>query len=197
MIRWQSVGFLAALLVAMTAGLATARESGQPEIMFDAMARTGDDTRPVRFRSFCSSNDGPNVTGVLGVELEVMGYDQLHDVFDFDPFEGPDAHAGALTLLRANGVRDRAETRFAAAGSVVPSGTSEAFVLEVTASRRESVPLRKLAAALRPLLDGPGRLVWQQGNARSGGVPLIASVDISKAQSDQLQAGLGPCLSAR
>jgi hypothetical protein len=167
------------------------------DLAFDGVARTGDDTRPVRFRFFCSSNNGPNLTGVLSVELEVLGFEQLRPVFDFDPFEGPDAHAGALTLLRTNGVRSKAEGRFTATGSIIPSGSGEAFMLEVTASRREAGPLRKLAAALRPLMDAPGRLEWRQGNAKNGGVPLVAGLDLTKAQGDELKAGVGACVDAR
>lgn len=191
------------LAIALTAGVmlvatvAKAQDLEPPGIAFDGVARTGTDTRPVRFRFFCSSNEGPNVTGVLAVELEVKDHEQLRAVFDFDPFEGPDANAGPLTLLRADGARTKASNRFAAAGSVVPSGSSEAFALEVAASRREPGPLRKLAAVLRPLVDGPGQLVWLQGNAKQGGTPMSASLNLTKTQSDQLKAGLGPCLGAR
>ena len=191
------------LAIALTAGVmlvatvAKAQDLEPTGIAFDGVARTGTDTRPVRFRFFCSSNEGPNVTGVLAVELEVKDHEQLRAVFDFDPFEGPDANAGPLTLLRADGARTKASNRFAAAGSVVPSGSSEAFALEVAASRREPGPLRKLAAVLRPLVDGPGQLVWLQGNAKQGGTPMSASLNLTKTQSDQLKAGLGPCLGAR
>lgn len=198
MLSLRTAGFLAAAgLFAMTAEQAAARGADPLEFTFDGTARIGGDTRPVRLRLFCSSNDGPHVTGALSVVLEVPGYEQLHDVFDFDPFEGPDANAGALTLLRTSGVRSKAGARFPASGFVVPSGSSEAFALEVTASRREAGPLRKLAAVLRPLLDGPGHLEWRQDNTWASGVPLVAGVDLTKAQGDQVKAGLGPCLDAR
>ncbi|HEX3990975.1 MAG TPA: hypothetical protein VHX39_07365, partial [Acetobacteraceae bacterium] len=88
MIRW----FAAALFA--IADLTADANAQAPDTVFDGTARTGTDTRAVRFRFFCSSNNGPNITGVLGVELEVPQYEQLRPVFDFDPFEGPDAHAG-------------------------------------------------------------------------------------------------------
>jgi hypothetical protein len=188
MIRW-----FAALLLAI-AGLTADANAQAPEIVFDGTARTGTDTRAVRFRFFCSSNNGPNVTGVLAVELEVPQYEQLRPVFDFDPFEGPDAHAGPLTQLTATGAQNKASDQFAAAGSVVPSG---AFVLGVDASRRDSRLLRKLAAAVRPLTEGPAQLVWQQGNAKPGGTPMTATLELNEARSAQLKGGLGPCLAAR
>jgi hypothetical protein len=195
MVRWYLAYSLAALSIAAIG--AKAQVQSPPGIVFDGVARTGTDTRPVRFRFFCSSNQGPNLTGVLAVVLEIPEYEQLHAVFDFDPFEGPDAHAGPLTRLQTNGARAKADDRFTAAGSVIPSGSSEAFALEIDASRRESGPLRKLAAVLRPLVDGNGHLVWLQGNAKSGGTPMSASLDLTQIQSDQLKSGLGPCLGAR
>ena len=185
-----------ALITTVVAG-AKAQDQGPGGVAFDGVARTGTDTRPVHFRFFCSSNNGPNVTGALAVEMEVPQYQQLHTFFDFDPFEGPDAQAGPLTSLRAEGSRTKASDRFTAAGSIVGSGASESFVFGVAASRREAVPLRKLVAALRPLVDGPGRLVWQQGNASAGGTPINASLDLARVQSDQLKNALSPCLGTR
>ncbi len=123
MVRWSALAVVA--IAGLMAG-AKAQDRGPPDIVFDATARTGTDTRPVRFRFFCSSNGGPNVTGVLAVELEIPQYEQLRPVFDFDPFEGPDAHAGPLTRLRSAGVRSKASGRFTAAGSIIPAG---AFML--------------------------------------------------------------------
>jgi hypothetical protein len=193
MVRWC----LAVVAIAAVAAGAQAQDRGSLGVVFDGTARTGNDTRPVRFRFFCSSNNGSNVTGVLAVELEIPQYDQPGPVFDFAPFEGPDANAGPLTQLRSAGVRSQASDRFTAAGSVIPSGASEAFMLGVDASRREPGPLRKLAAVLRPLTDGPAQLAWLQGNAKPGGTPMVAGLDLSQAQSEQLKSGLGPCLGAR
>jgi hypothetical protein len=186
---------LAVVAIAAVAAGAQAQDRGPLGVVFDGVARTGNDTRPVRFRFFCSSNNGPNVTGVLAVELEIPQYEQLN--FDFSPFEGPGANAGPLTQLGSAGARSKGGDRFAAAGSIVPSGASEAFMLGVNASRREPGPLRKLAAVLRPLTEGPAQLAWQQGNAKSGGKPMVAGLDLSQAQSEQLKSGLGPCLGAR
>lgn len=198
MTDWRTARFLAVLGVVLAVRVpAHAQDQRPPGISFDGVARTGTDTRPVRFRFFCSSNDGPDVTGVLAVELAVPGYDQLHDMFDFDPFEGPDAAAGPLTLLQVNGTHATAADRFTASGSVVPFGTSEAFALAVSASRRDPGPLRRLAAVLRPLTNGAGRLVWSQSNSKPGGTPLRASLELTPARSEQLRTGLGPCVGIR
>ncbi|HEX3995925.1 MAG TPA: hypothetical protein VHX39_32550, partial [Acetobacteraceae bacterium] len=107
---------------------------------------------------------------------------------------GPDAHAGPLTQLTAAGAHSKASDRFAAAGSVVPSG---AFMLGVAASRRDSRQLRKLAAVVRPLTEGPAQLVWQQGNAKPGGTAMTATLELSEARYEQLKSGLGSCLAVR
>jgi hypothetical protein len=198
MVRWYA---LAALAIAGSVAGVHAQDRGPSEVVVDGSARTGSDTRPVRFHFFCSSNNGPSVTGVLAVELEIPQYEQLSTFFDFAPFEGPDAHAGPLTQLRSAGVRSKATDQFTVAGSIVPSdnpsGASEAFMLGVDASRREAATLRKLAAVLRPLTEGPAQLAWQQGNAKPGGTPMTATLELSLAQSEQLKTGLGPCLGAR
>jgi hypothetical protein len=197
MAGWHAGCILATMSIAGLVPGASAQDQGPGGIAFDGVARTGTDTRPVQFRFFCSSNDGPNVTGALVVELEIPQYEQLRAVFDFDPFEGPDAHAGPLTQLRAEGARTRSGDRFTASGSISASGSPGTFVLEVAASRREAGPLRRLASVLRPLTGGPAQLEWRQGNAKPGGTPMIASLDLSQVQSNQLKGGLGPCLGAR
>jgi hypothetical protein len=163
-------------------------------MVFDATAQIGPENRPVRFHFFCSDNQGPNLTGVLSVELETTRYEELSDRFDFLPFEGPDANAGALSSLQANGPRTKASDRFTASGSATPADGADSFTLEITASRREAGPLRKLAAVLRPLIEGPGRLVWHQGAAHRGGAPLVATLDLIQARSDELKSGLRGCL---
>jgi hypothetical protein len=175
----------------------TAQGQTRPEMVFEASAQIGPQNRPVRFHFFCSENEGPNLTGVLSVELETTRYEELREQFDFTPFEGPDADAGALSSLQVNGPRAKASDRFAAAGSATPTDGADSFTLEVTASRREAGPLRKLATVLRPLIDGPGRVIWRQAAANRGGVPLIATLDVTQARSDELKSGLARCLATR
>jgi hypothetical protein len=194
MVRWYA---LAVVAIAGVIVAAKAQVPAPPGIVFDGTARVGSDTRPVRFRFFCSSNSGPNVTGVLAVELEIPQYDQLSSVFDFEPFEGPDANAGPLTLLRTSGAHGTASGRFTVSGSIIPSGASEAFMLGIDASRRDAVPLRNLAAILRPLTGSPAQLIWEQGNASPGGKPMTATLVLNEARSAQLKTGIGPCLGAR
>jgi hypothetical protein len=204
MVRRHTAYYLAATMIAcliVPNVTALAQTTGQAGIGFDAEAQTGPDKRRVRFRFFCSSNAGPNVTGVLSVQLEVTRYQQLRSVFDFDPFEGPDAKAGSLSRLQTTGLKAKASDSFSASGSVLAAGMSpgstEAFMLEVSASRRDNARLRKLIAVLRPLMDGPGQLTWRQGNIKAAGAPISATLDIGQAQYEQLKPVLGPCLTAR
>ena len=200
MVRWRTVCPAALLIMGLATTPAEARNLGVGDIAFDGVARTGTDTRPVRFRFLCSSNDGPNLTGVLSVDLTVPRFEELGAVFDFIPFEGPDANAGALTILQATGVRTRANNRFAASGSIQGTGAPYSFELDVTASRRAPAALRRLAAVLRPLLDGPAQLIWRQGNAKPGGnvkpggTPMLTSLELTRERADQLKVALGPCL---
>jgi hypothetical protein len=50
---------------------------------------------------------------------------------------------------------------------------------------------------LHPLTEGPAQLAWQQGNAKPGGTPMTATLELGLAQSELLKSGLGPCLGAR
>lgn len=186
---------LAALAMPVTEAVAQ-RPDAAPAI-FAGTARTGADTRAVRFRFSCTSNDGPNITGVLSVSLEIPRPDQLRSVFDFDRFEGPDSTTGALTQLQANGVRNKASNLFPANGSSQGAGRTEVFVLEVSASRRDQGALGRLVAVLRPLMDGPGQLVWRQGAGKPGGTPIHANLDLLQERADQLKAALGSCVAAR
>lgn len=169
-----------------------------PEVILAGRAQTGPDSGPVRFRFFCSANNGANVTGVLSAGLEVPNVAQTRSVFDVDPFEGPSAHAGALSDLEASGGHGGARASFTAAGYYPPDPPGS-FMLEVSASRRPAgnARLKAVAQVLRVLTDAPGRLVWRQGNATPGGVPIVATAQIEKADADRLRLVLGPCLGAQ
>lgn len=182
------------LAVSWFAPGAVAQPPAGTEAVFDASARTGSGMRPVRFRFLCTPNQGPSLTGVLAVTLEIPRHARLSAVFDFDKFDGPDATAGALSHLQANGVRTKAGNRFVASGSIPDGGPNASFVFDVSASRRDPASLVRLAAVLRPLLDGPGQFVWRQGNARPGGVSIDASLDLPQERAERLKAVLGPCL---
>jgi len=183
-------------LFALTVLLASAavRAADAPEAVFAGTARIGTDTRQATFRFGCSSNRGPNLTGVLGVELEIPRAAELMPAFDVIPFEGPDAEAGALTHLEASGGTAKARDDFTASGwyPVADSGTS--FAWGVNASRRAAKEMRKLAPVLRPLTGGGGRLVWRQGNAAKGGPPLIATLAFGPVETERLKAAIGACL---
>ena len=201
MARLRTPRSLAALLIAGLAVVpvdAISQQPGDPGVVFEGSAQTGADKRPVRFRFYCSANNGPNITGALAVALEIPHFEQLNAVFDFDPFEGPDASAGPLTHLQATGARAKAQGDFAASGFMPAPDPDAAFVLEVAAARRGNpARLAALTNVMRALVDGPSQLVWRQGNATKGGVPMNASLDLPNVRTDQLQAALGPCLGSR
>ena len=173
---------------------ATAQPPGASEAAFEGTGRAGTASRAVRFRFMCTANGGPGINGVLSVALEIPRPEQWRATFDFEPFEGPDATTGALSHVRANGVRTKAGNRFAAAGSTPDTGANAAFVFEIAASRRDPASLGRLAAVLRPLMDGPGQLVWRQGNAKREGAPIDASLELLPERAERLKGVLGPCL---
>lgn len=170
----------------------------RPEVVLAGEAKTGGDSRVVHFRLFCTPNSGPNVTGALSVALEVPQVDQLRTVFDFDPFEGPDASAGALTHVETSGVRTKAQGDFRVSGAYVPAPPG-AFMLELSADRRApgNARLKAIAALLRPLIDAPARLIWRQGNANPKGLPMVASLQVEQADAERLRTALSPCLAAK
>jgi hypothetical protein len=188
------------LLICMAllpASAAQTKDPAPPGLAYDGEARTGADIRPVRFRFLCSSNDGHDVTGVLSIELEIPRYKQLRAIFEFDPFEGPDADAAPKTLLQGTGARSKSRGRFTTSGSAISNGAIDYFALDVAASRRESGALRKLSAVLRPLMDGAGALVWNQDNAKPKGAPMVATLDLARSQAEELKTALAPCLTGR
>jgi hypothetical protein len=201
MVRMWSLVRLAGLLIAGGAAMpggAMSQQPGYPGVVFEGSAQTGADTRPVRFRFYCSANSGPNVTGALAVAVEVPRAEQLKAVFDFDPFEGPDASAGSLTRLQATGARSKSQGDFSASGFVPAPDPDASFVLEVSAARRgDAARLATLANVMRALVDSPSRLLWRQGNATKGGTPMSATLDLAKDGADQLRAALGSCLGTR
>jgi hypothetical protein len=179
--------------LAIPAPLACA-QNRTTDFVLTGRAVTGTDSRDVRATFTCSGNQGPDLTGVLSIVLEVPDVATLKPVFDFEPFEGPDAHAGARSHVaaRANGALAQAD--FTASGSI-PAEPDTSFDLEVTAARRgEPRQLAALARVLRPLTTGPGMLEWRQGNARRNEAPIVATFHLTAADAASLSVRLDSCL---
>ena len=163
MTRSRILSILAALCFGLTSAAAVAQQPDASVLTFDGVARTGADSRAVTLHVFCSPNEGRDVTGALGLDLEIPNQEQLRPVFDFDPFEGPDAHAGALTVLQANGARNKADGRFEAAGSIEDTGGVEIIRAGsggVAARAKTSGQTRRRAAPVagwRPVDLDPGQ----------------------------------------
>jgi hypothetical protein len=157
-------------------------------------AQTATDRRAVRFIFLCSANEGPQVTGVLGVELAVPRHDTLRPAFDFDAFEGPDAAAGRRTQLEttAEGATLRMQTMVSGSIGV---GEDEPFVFSaIAARRRDAARLAELSRLLAPLTRGSAQFSWSQGNTRPGGAAIIARLEVSAADAARLHTLLAPCL---
>lgn len=166
----------------------------QQSLTLAGQARTGEDVRAVRFVFLCSANEGPNVTGALGLELYVAGHGSLRGAFDFDAFEGPDARAGRLTQLETTAAGTTTRLRAMVSGWIgVDADAPFAFGLSA-ARRRDETQLREVSRLLRPLTAGAAQLVWTLGNTRPGGPSIVARLDVSPADAERLRTLLAPCL---
>jgi hypothetical protein len=154
-------------------------------------ARFGDDRRAVRFTFLCTPNAGPQVTGVLGVELAIPRHDTLRPQFNFDAFEGPDARAGRRTALESQAAGAAARMQAEVSGAI---GASEdaAFVFGLHAARRGEVArLAEVARLLAPLTLGAAQLGWTQWQPR--GAAIEARLAVSAADAARLRTLLAPC----
>ena len=162
-------------------------------------ARIAGETRPVRFTFLCSSHDGPQVTGaqmtgVMGVDLIVPRHDTLRPIFDFDPFEGPDARAGALTRLETTAEAASGSLSAMVSGSIGVEDDAPFVFSAVAARRRDAARLAELARVLAPLTTGPAQLSWTQGQTRAGAASIAAQLEVSAADAERLKGFLAPCL---
>lgn len=181
------------LLLALMAPASVAARPGET-LTLTGEARTGQDIRPARFTFLCSANDGPQVTGVLGLDLAVPRHDSLRQVFDFDAFEGPDARPGRRTRLESRAEGGSAQMETMVSGSI-GVGDDEPFVFGLSAARRrDAARLGEVSRLMAPLTQGAAQLSWSQGQPRPGGVSIIARLEISAADAARLQSLVAPCL---
>jgi hypothetical protein len=176
----------AVLLLLLTMGSAWGQTLTLP-----GEARFGDDRRAVRFTFLCSSNAGPQVTGVLGVELAIPRHDTLRPQFNFDAFEGPDARAGRRTALESQAAGAASRMQAEVSGSI---GVDEdaPFVFGLHAARRGEVArLSELSRLLAPLTLGAAQFSWTQWQPR--GQPIEARLAVSAADAARLRSLLSPC----
>ncbi|MBX9751403.1 MAG: hypothetical protein K5Q68_17585 [Roseococcus sp.] len=179
------------LLLALT-GPALARPGDT--VTLPGEARTGADLRPVRFTFVCSANDGPHVTGVLGVDLEVPHHATLRPVFDFDSFEGPDAAAGRRTRLETTAGGTPVQLQLAVSGSIGVAEDAPFIFSAIAARRQDAARLAELSRLLAPLTLGAAPFTWSQGHARPGGTAIQARLEVSAADAQRLREVLAPCL---
>ena len=62
------------------------------------------------------------------------------------------------------------------------------------ARRRDETRLREVSRLLAPRTAGPATLVWTQGNARVGGPPIMARLEVGAEDAARLRTLLTPCL---
>ncbi len=154
-------------------------------------ARFGDDRRGARFTFLCSESAGPQVTGVLGVQLELPRHDTLRRQFNFDAFEGPDARAGRRTQLESQAAGAAARMQTDVSGSIGVAEDSP-FLFGLHAARRGEVArLSELSRLMAPLTLGAAQLSWTQWQPR--GAAIEARLAVSAADAARLRALLSPC----
>lgn len=174
--------------------LGPALASPSERLTLPGEARIADDKRTVRFTFLCSANDGPQVTGVLGMDLVVPQHGAHRPLFDFDPFEGPDAQAGQLSRLETTAKAGSASMRSMASGSIGAEEDAPFVFSVIAARRRDAARLAELARLLAPLTAGAAQLTWTQANIRPGGASITARLEVSAQDSARLGALLAPCL---
>lgn len=157
-------------------------------------AWTGADQRPVRFTFLCSANEGPQVTGVLGVDLAVPHHATLRPVFDFDAFEGPDAAAGPQTRLETTAEGATLRLHIAVSGSIGVAEDSPFVFSAIAARRQDAARLAELSRLLAPLTRGAGQFTWTQDQPRAGGAAIRARLAVTAADAARLHQLLAPCL---
>lgn len=182
--------FLLLLLALSGPALARPDES----LTLPGEARTGSDLRAVRFTFLCSANEGPQVTGVLGLDLAVPRHETLRSFFDFDPFEGPDADAGRLTRLDVSSEATAIRLQTMVSGSIGVAEDAPFVFSAIAARRRDAARLADLSRLLGPLTEGATQLSWTQGNTRPGGTAILARLEVGAADAARLRALLAPCL---
>ncbi|WP_376098516.1 hypothetical protein ACE7GA_08760 [Roseomonas sp. CCTCC AB2023176] len=130
----------------------------------------------------------------------MSSHDALRPVFDFDAFEGPDADAGRHTRIGATRPQALASAPLAASGWIgvednARPGEGLPFGFGIAAPiRGDAARLAAVRQAVARVLDGPGTIVWHQGNTRPGGPPIVATVTLEAGQRDDLRRRLAPCL---
>jgi hypothetical protein len=180
------------LILLALAGPALARPG--ETLTLPGEARIGEDQRPVRFTFLCSANDGPHVTGVLGVDLAVPRHATLRPVFDFDAFEGPDAAAGRRTRLETAAEGSALRLQLAVSGSIGVAEDAPFIFSAIAARRQDAARLAELSRLLAPLTQGAATFTWSQGQTRSGGATIQARIEVSAADAPRLREMLAPCL---
>ncbi|MEP6483514.1 MAG: hypothetical protein ABJB01_03625 [Rudaea sp.] len=141
--------------------------------------------RPTTLHVGCSSDpDG----GALVIELTVADAYTKKD-FGYDDFEGPDAHAGALSRLDWITAARTTSITTTASGSYIPE-PPDAFQFGIDARSRQP---SKGATLLAAFGDQPGKLVWTQSSDDKSRRTLIATFDFDASETKRVHDVTSAC----
>jgi hypothetical protein len=134
----------------------------------------------------CSSDrDG----GALVIEITIPDANTKKD-FDYDDFEGPDAHAGALSHLEWITAAGKTSITATAAGSYIPE-PPEAFQfgIDVLSHRHSSG-----ATLMASVKNDPGKLTWTQSSYDKSKRKLVATFDMDASEAERIRETTSACL---
>ncbi len=134
----------------------------------------------------CSSDrDG----GALIIELIVPDAYTKKD-FDYDDFEGPDAHAGALSHIAWITTGGKASITTDVAGSYIPN-PPEAFQFGLDEDSRKHSKGATLIAGFK---SESGKLIWTQSSDDKSKRTLVATFDFDAAETKKVHDTTSACL---
>jgi hypothetical protein len=133
----------------------------------------------------CSSD----ANGALVIELTIPDANTKKD-FDYDDFEGPDAHAGALSHIAWITTGGKASITTDVAGSYIPN-PPEAFQFGLDEDSRKHSKGATLIAGFK---SEPGKLVWTQSSDDKSKRTLVATFDFDAAETKKVHDTTSACL---
>ena len=133
----------------------------------------------------CSSD----ANGALVIELTIPDANSKKD-FDYDDFEGPDAHAGALSHIAWITNAGSTSITTDVAGSYIPD-PPEAFQFGLDEDSRKHSKGATLIAGFK---SEPGKLVWTQSSDNKSKRTLVATFDFDASETKRTHETTSACL---
>jgi hypothetical protein len=133
----------------------------------------------------CSSD----ANGALIIELIIPDANTKKD-FDYDDFEGPDAHAGALSHIEWITKVGKTAITTDVAGSYIPN-PPEAFQFGLD---EDSHKHSKGATLIAGFKSEAGKLVWTQSSHDTSKHKLVATFDMDASETKRVHETTSACL---